>query len=123
VSRDEFGRLGHHQNISKIQKKSISETRENKIFGKKRLTQGLMRYSHKFRKTVNVKNQFDSCNYSKACQLQINSFDVRNLDFSKIYDKFTKPRQFRKMLQVFLRLIFLAVLDFFHKVKPLIQNS
>jgi hypothetical protein len=41
ANRDEFGRLGHYRNISKIQKKSISETRENENFGKKRLTQGL----------------------------------------------------------------------------------
>jgi hypothetical protein len=41
-SRTEFGRLGHYQNISEIQKKSISETRENENFGKKRLSQGLI---------------------------------------------------------------------------------
>jgi len=41
ASRDEFGRLGHYRNISEIQKKPISETRENENFGKKRLTQGL----------------------------------------------------------------------------------
>jgi len=41
ASRDEFGRLGHYQNISEIRKKPISETRENKNFGKKRLMQGL----------------------------------------------------------------------------------
>ncbi len=41
ASRDKFGRLGHYKNISKIWKKSISETRENENFGKKRLTQGL----------------------------------------------------------------------------------
>ena len=40
-SRNEFGRLGHYQNISKIWKKSISETCENKNFGKNRLSQGL----------------------------------------------------------------------------------
>jgi hypothetical protein len=35
-----FGKLGNYQNISKIQKTAISETRENENFGKNRLTQG-----------------------------------------------------------------------------------
>jgi len=41
TSWDEFGRLRHYWNFSEIRKKSISETRENENFGKKRLTHGL----------------------------------------------------------------------------------
>jgi len=41
ASRDEFGRLGHYRNISKIRKKPFSETRKIENFGKKHLTQGL----------------------------------------------------------------------------------
>ena len=41
TSLEMFGKHGNFRNISKIRKMAISETRENKNFGKKRLTQGL----------------------------------------------------------------------------------
>jgi len=37
ASLETFGKHRNYQNISKIQKTAISETRENKNFGKKRL--------------------------------------------------------------------------------------
>jgi len=52
----EFGRLGHYRNISEIQKKLISETRENENFGKNRLSQGLNQWELKW----NWKFQFFS---------------------------------------------------------------
>jgi len=41
ASSEMFEKLGNYQNISEIWKTAISETRENKNFGKKHLTHGL----------------------------------------------------------------------------------
>ncbi len=45
TSSEMFEKLRNYRNISKIRKTAISENRENKNFGKKRLTQGLRRNS------------------------------------------------------------------------------